>query len=1067
MTTILKAIAKNKSWTSIILMALSFLFLVPHQPELAPKQNVALAFLVQLIITLAISVVLQLLFPPPKGEDAKKGGLDDFAFPTNMEQRFIPVSYGTNRLTGPNLIWYGDLVATPISVKSGGLFSSARTIVGWAYNLGFDLALCAGPISAITEVRINEKPIIQAGIGGIPSIGWSDLGDPEGIRRFVNRPDLHGGYKKGGGVSGNLRLYNGNATGAVNPYMVSKISEPNRPYMPGYPGLARVVWEGGYVGERTQIGKWDFTTHSYPNTLGVLGGKERIGPFNTTSGHGDANPVCCLYDIMTNVEYGLSLGIDDIDVPSFTVAANTVYDEGYGFSYLMQHGERAETIVGAINDHIDGVLYQNFDGKFTLKLIRDDYVLEDQPVFDQSNIIEVPSMSKLGWAETANSSMIEYVDWEDNFKSTNAVAYDLGNIEMRSGQQNVSKKKFPGCRNAYSAAIIAQRHLSQVSNPLVSLTLKTNRDAALLNPGDIINVTDPDFRLTNLALRIAEISRGNAASPQITIKGVQDIFAYPTDILFTGGQNTMDEGLRGLPAATTPEMRGQTWLERLRYSGWSSSSYVDLDAGVMPYYVMAEGRGTTSSTTAFELLQKTKDDSTYFQAISSRGLMQTALSSSVIGGTWKLGRVSDAYVHDGGDSLDTLATPWVAGPASFEIGDEIRTALSIYTVSDRNTSQPNSWDEGSEGVWAATLGTTEPTVVGSGTYEWSDDGPRDNDGIWEGSYKLTWAREADLRFGLPVIAFEDFGITNAFRTQSAEEIRHNGAGLIRINDEIMGYEFIDSVSAADGAWGVDPNQTQTDADLYGQSYSDTNTVTGISRIHRGLMDTDIGEHAPGDRVWFLSASDLPMLEESLPNGTDNQSFKMITASAFGKLPVDDAPVVTTVASQHFRPDMPMCTRNITMGSNAQGALGGAAGHNINFASDASYTVSHNQVLSWPSQYEVLPQSASTYSGGVAYSTKTQYLWQCEATSGVGNFNTVRTEVGGATGTNDQLLRNDLWTAMGWDGVNGGTGLQHKVRVTMTGIREYVDGSTWSAIINTSFAEPYREFYITSPADTSP
>ncbi|HIK61158.1 MAG TPA: hypothetical protein EYF98_10785, partial [Planctomycetes bacterium] len=107
-----------------------------------------------IIMMVAMSLLSMLLAPTPDIEDAKKGGMDEFGFPTNMENRSIPLAFGTNRLTGPNLIWYGDLRARPVHEDVGGWFKTKIVTTAWKYYVGFDLALCAGPIDEISRVQI-------------------------------------------------------------------------------------------------------------------------------------------------------------------------------------------------------------------------------------------------------------------------------------------------------------------------------------------------------------------------------------------------------------------------------------------------------------------------------------------------------------------------------------------------------------------------------------------------------------------------------------------------------------------------------------------------------------------------------------------------------------------------------------------------------------------------------------------------------------------------------------------------------------------------------------------------
>ena len=67
-----------------------------------------------LVAALFISTALA-----PKPPQPKPAALEDFDVPVAEEGRPIPVVFGTVTITGPNVMWYGDLRSTPIQSKGG------------------------------------------------------------------------------------------------------------------------------------------------------------------------------------------------------------------------------------------------------------------------------------------------------------------------------------------------------------------------------------------------------------------------------------------------------------------------------------------------------------------------------------------------------------------------------------------------------------------------------------------------------------------------------------------------------------------------------------------------------------------------------------------------------------------------------------------------------------------------------------------------------------------------------------------------------------------------------------
>jgi hypothetical protein len=69
-----------------------------------------------LAILLITTFVASALAPKPK--PPKAAALEDFDAPTAEEGRALPVIFGDVWVTGPNVVWFGDLRVTPIRKKA-------------------------------------------------------------------------------------------------------------------------------------------------------------------------------------------------------------------------------------------------------------------------------------------------------------------------------------------------------------------------------------------------------------------------------------------------------------------------------------------------------------------------------------------------------------------------------------------------------------------------------------------------------------------------------------------------------------------------------------------------------------------------------------------------------------------------------------------------------------------------------------------------------------------------------------------------------------------------------------
>ncbi|MCC6007210.1 MAG: hypothetical protein JJU40_06000 [Rhodobacteraceae bacterium] len=76
-------------------------------------------FIARRVLGLARAAIPYALSPRPRVETPRAAGLDDLSLPTAEEGRPIPVVFGTVLITGPNVVWVGDLRVEPIRRRGG------------------------------------------------------------------------------------------------------------------------------------------------------------------------------------------------------------------------------------------------------------------------------------------------------------------------------------------------------------------------------------------------------------------------------------------------------------------------------------------------------------------------------------------------------------------------------------------------------------------------------------------------------------------------------------------------------------------------------------------------------------------------------------------------------------------------------------------------------------------------------------------------------------------------------------------------------------------------------------
>jgi hypothetical protein len=357
------------------------------------------ALIVMVVLSAILSVTMALIAPAPDIEKSEPSGLGDFGFPTNLESRYIPVVWGSARVDGQNITWYGDYNA--YYLDTGG------QPVGYRYSYGLDLALCWGPVDSLNAVEVDDGFIMKAN-----ETFAGKTAPAEGLIRGTIASDFYqytgmidrgffGGEKTGGYLAGDMTFYFGTDTQPVSPYLKSKnaglidlLGTGNTAdYVPKYElltaqkGICHLIWEGGVLGERPTAPQFKIHISRYPTGLSTA--YSRVNT-DTVTGQADANPAHVIYEILTDTNWGLNLDPVLIDRQSFLDVAEQLFTEGNGFSYTIQTPKQAKKVIDKVNDQINSTLTQNNEGKFVLKLLRETYLSgESKALLDYKGVLKV------------------------------------------------------------------------------------------------------------------------------------------------------------------------------------------------------------------------------------------------------------------------------------------------------------------------------------------------------------------------------------------------------------------------------------------------------------------------------------------------------------------------------------------------------------------------------------------------------------------------------------------------------------------------------------------------------
>lgn len=543
-------------------------------------------FWITLLVYAALFVLSDLLKPKPNLEDAKPSGLGDFQFPTATEGRPVPLLWGTVQVKGPNVTWYGDLrqEAITIEVETGIFSGSEEQVVGFKYRLGMQLALCTGPIDELRKVWIGDKLVFDGSVthGNTFTIdepelfGGDDLGqggvlatmrlfggtNSQGPSTYLSARFVNGvaivnagaGYSVGqiltvqGGtftIPARIKVTTIGGGGTITGAVVQSRGEysvfPSNPaavdtgaatfnltaagfqavggVTPAYPDICYLVpdTEPPYLGNSTSIKPWSFEVRRCPNGLAVTAGKHVVND-------GDANPMCVLFEALTNADWGRGVPSSKINQTNFRSIAATLFDEGNGFSMLLDRNEDVADLIRRIEEQVAGALYQNqLTEQWEFVLTRADYNPLTIPEINSTNLVELRNFTRGTWEGTSNQVRVPFAQRDNEYHETYGFAQDMANVRI-VGANVSSTISHPGIKDAALAGNVAWRTLRTLAIPLATGVFVVDRTFYGIQPGAVVAFTDPDLGFVRLPMRVKSVDYGKLINGEIVLDTVQDVF---------------------------------------------------------------------------------------------------------------------------------------------------------------------------------------------------------------------------------------------------------------------------------------------------------------------------------------------------------------------------------------------------------------------------------------------------------------------------------------------------------------------------------------------------------------
>lgn len=398
----------------------------------------------------------------------------------------VPIAYGRNTVS-PNVIWYNGFGFYEHKSGKGG---------GWTaeYYADIIMGLCEGPISGVGTVWQTStigNTLAGAGwslaTGGTPQTEWSYL---------------------------------------ATKYPAQALA---------YNGTAYVYASTFFLGSAATIGDNIF------EVFGILAGSG----FNAV----DADPALVVYDVLTNSQYGVGF-------PAASISADALYNASYGyqtyckaigvaFSPVLNNQEKASSILTRwlqitnstaiwsdgmlkIIPFGDGVVSGNgvtFTPNSTAL-----YSLTDED-FVASPGEDPVQISRANPYALANWQAVEIKPRSDNYNTGPILAFDQSMIDQFGLRVGSTVTAHEIC-DVNMARIVAQLILQRGLYVRNNYKFRLSEEFCMLEPMDLVQLTDPALGLNATTVRIVEIEEDDLGVLSVTaedyLAGVATAVAYPT-----------------------------------------------------------------------------------------------------------------------------------------------------------------------------------------------------------------------------------------------------------------------------------------------------------------------------------------------------------------------------------------------------------------------------------------------------------------------------------------------------------------------------------------------------------
>jgi hypothetical protein len=431
----------------------------------------------------------------------------------------IPIVWGMSKLA-PNVVWYNNFQSQESgggkgsNGGKGGLFGSTSGAVSYTYSAAVLLALCEGPIAGINQVWKNQSVYTLSGLG--------------------------------------LSLF----AGSTPQTMWSYLSTAYPAQALAYQGSAYVCASDYSLGDTATLDNHNFEVQGiyYGSGYGQLqyNSSDTVG---TGAGYAfvDADPALVVSDFLTNAQYGVGFPQASIDATSLFSASgggDASYQTycraiGLALSPALTDQEQASSILGRWLQLTNTAAVWS-GGLFRFIPYGDGAVSGNGITFNP-NVTPIYNLGDDDFKVENNEDPLQ-VTRSDPYEAYNVWrleiaerdnAYNLTTVESRD--QNAIELYGMRIAPTVTAHEICDQNVGLISGQLIvqravyirnSYNFRLSWEYCLLDPMDLVTVTDSILGLADAAIRITEIEEDENGFLSVTAEefplGVATATRYAT-----------------------------------------------------------------------------------------------------------------------------------------------------------------------------------------------------------------------------------------------------------------------------------------------------------------------------------------------------------------------------------------------------------------------------------------------------------------------------------------------------------------------------------------------------------